>query len=45
MTWTTALDGALYAWIYGPLVTCHVSTGLLGYRDPAMMFGCQAAYP
>ena len=24
---------------------CHVFTGLPGYRDPAMMLGCRAAYP
>jgi len=30
---------------YRPLVTCHVSTGLSGYRNPLMMIGCRAAYP
>ena len=30
---------------YRPLVTCHVSTGLSGYRNPLMMIGCRAGYP
>ncbi len=30
--------------IWAP-AACHVFTGLPGYRDPAMMFGCRAAYP
>ena len=45
MTWATASEGALYPRRYRPLVTCHVFTGLPGYQDPAMMFGCRAAYP